>query len=578
MTIIKCAEIPYLNEEVIEKYKDVTIVSADGPIIKMNSLILVAMSHSIKMALNEDDDEHIIITEFSLEEIKKVKSFCMRGSCNGITESILKAFALSIPNGSNQIINYSGNENVDSKFVKSDSEVQTKSEFIDIKDEPLEDLEFDYNLGYSSENSLPPIKKKPVKRNRIKRKKPSQDNMDHDWKPEKISKNESSKSKIKAGKVRLFNKELSDKDLKLFKTFKLPKTLEAYKTKPRNLKGLKKNIEETMNDQTKDFQCSNCPLRVSTSQALACHVIKHHNEHFPCSFCPSAYYLEDTEDFKKHMFWHIVLAKNANRLKDCIQCGKSRSRASDYEVHLKKNGPLHNDECSQCSKKMSSYQEYQNHVDVEHYGIWKYKCGFENCGSIFDKKKECVKHTQFAHRKLKKWTTEKPKKDLTPPVCHLCGVTVKHMTAHMKWMHSEGAGGVCNVCGENVKNISHHMKLNHGETVSCKHCGKVWPSQAKLNKHISHVHKKTPCPQCGEMVKNLAYHMRNHISNDERPIKCEKCGKGFFEKHVLEEHSNVHTGAKPFKCKYCPAAFGSNGTKAMHERGHLGIKRKPKQN
>ena len=84
--------------------------------------------------------------------------------------------------------------------------------------------------------------------------------------------------------------------------------------------------------------------------------------------------------------------------------------------------------------------------------------------------------------------------------------------------------------------------------------------------------------QCGEMVKNLAYHMRNHISNDERPIKCEKCGKGFFEKHVLEEHSNVHTGAKPFKCKYCPAAFGSNGTKAMHERGHLGIKRKPKQN
>ena len=47
-----------------------------------------------------------------------------------------------------------------------------------------------------------------------------------------------------------------------------------------------------------------------------------------------------------------------------------------------------------------------------------------------------------------------------------------------------------------------------------------------------------------------------------------------FEKHILKEHSNVHTGAKPFKCKQCPAAFARNRRKAMQERG---IKRKPKQ-
>ena len=596
MTIIKCADIPYLNEDVLEKYKDVTIVSSDGPIIKMNSLILVAMSHSIKMALNGEDDEHFIITEFSLEEIKQLKGFCMRGSYNGITESIVKAFALSIPIESNQIpvSNHCGTENVPSKIVKSDtsiamsddtqsvimkkcqnfslnSEIQVKSEIDDIKDEPSEYLEeFDYNLGYSSEDSLPLINKKTVKiRNKIKRKKQNYDIIDQDWKPEKVL-----KSKIKTGKVRFFKKELSDKDLKLLKTFKLPKALESYKTMPRNLRGLKKKIEETMNDETKKFQCTDCPLRVSTSEALACHIIKHHNEHLPCTFCNSAYYLEDAEDFKKHMFWHIVLAKNAFRLKDCIQCGKSKSRASDYEKHLKQYGPLHNDECSQCSKKMSSYQEYQNHVEIEHYGIWKYKCGFENCGSIFDKKKDCVKHNQFTHRKMKKWTTEKPKKDTAPPVCHLCGVTVKNMTYHLNYRHN---GGVCNVCGENVKNVPLHMKLNHGETVSCNHCGKVWPSQAKLAKHIDKVHKKSQCPHCGDMVKNLSFHLKQHVPNDERPLKCDKCGKGFFQKHILEEHSNVHTGAKPFKCKYCPSAFASRGTHAMHERGHLGIKRKPKK-
>ena len=63
---------------------------------------------------------------------------------------------------------------------------------------------------------------------------------------------------------------------------------------------------------------------------------------------------------------------------------------------------------------------------------------------------------------------------------------------------------------------------------------------------------------------------------EDRPLKCETCGKGFFQKCKLEEHYNVHTGAKPFICKYCPKAYGSLGTMHMHQRSHLGIKRKPK--
>ena len=50
MTIIKCVEIPYLKEEVLEKYKNAIVVSAEGMIIRMNSLMLCAISQSIKMA------------------------------------------------------------------------------------------------------------------------------------------------------------------------------------------------------------------------------------------------------------------------------------------------------------------------------------------------------------------------------------------------------------------------------------------------------------------------------------------------------------------------------------------------
>ena len=218
-------------------------------------------------------------------------------------------------------------------------------------------------------------------------------------------------------------------------------------------------------------------------------------------------------------------------------------------------GPLHNDECSQCSKKVSSFKEYQNHVNDHHYGIWKYKCGF--CEFIFDKEKECLKHTRAIHR-IKQIKNPKLEKEKKP----------------------KKISGICYECGSTANNISNHMNYYHGskDPIPCQQCEQLFYSNSRLNKHIKKVHLRTQCPSCGDMVKGeMDKHMQKHISIYERPHKCETCGKSWFDKCKLVEHYNVHTGEKPFKCKYCPAAFGSNGTKAMHEKGHLGIKRKPKQ-
>ena len=68
--------------------------STEGSQIKMNSLMLCALSHTLKIAFDEDDEDHTIITEFSLEELKQVKEFCMSGTCNAMSESILEAFGL----------------------------------------------------------------------------------------------------------------------------------------------------------------------------------------------------------------------------------------------------------------------------------------------------------------------------------------------------------------------------------------------------------------------------------------------------------------------------------------------------
>ena len=150
MTIIRRQEVPYLNKEVLELYNNVTIVSTEGVFIKMNVLILCATSQSLKNGFHEEDDEHTIITEFSLEELKQVKDFCLRGSCDVIAESILKAFGLL----KKTRINCDSDENVEEKADKLEfqsamdileNSLVNKDESIDIKHEPLEDLEPDSN-------------------------------------------------------------------------------------------------------------------------------------------------------------------------------------------------------------------------------------------------------------------------------------------------------------------------------------------------------------------------------------------------------------------------------------------------
>ena len=94
---IKNDTIPYLDEKNIKAFEDVTLISSEGLTIKINSLLLGAMSHSLKMAFHEADiDEYAITTEFILEELIQIKQFFMTGSCNAMSQSLLRSFGIKI--------------------------------------------------------------------------------------------------------------------------------------------------------------------------------------------------------------------------------------------------------------------------------------------------------------------------------------------------------------------------------------------------------------------------------------------------------------------------------------------------
>ena len=623
MTIIKCTEIPYLNEEVLEKYKNVIIVSSEGLIMKMNSLILCALSHVLKMAFYEDDDDHIIITEFSLEELKQVKEFCIRGSCNAMSESILKAFGLlqqgEVKLLSHNIINdiqnesSSGNIESNSKSVIKrleensifNSEISVKNELSDIKEESIDDaLEFDLNLEYSSDEYLP----SPLKKSKRKKKL----NYDDDWEPKKPSKVKRNKADIKleegltAGVKRKSGSEdfddiwlpgkkgchaimssgtilmksrqnqktkLSDtitnnasqneslkEDFEVLKTlFGFPNSLEEYRKQPDNkrnyaVRNKGNNVSEIL---PPNVQCPDCQKIFQNDFSFRRHQLKIHSEHFQCPICDVAKKVDDAEEFKKHVFEHIVHGKGI--WKQCIQCGYLGKRTNHFTQHLQKMGPLHNDECSQCSKKFSSYKEYQDHINTQHYGIWKYKCGFENCGEIFDDEIIYLKHIRYVHTR---------------------NVKIKMKRVSKKGRQSKQKG-ICDECGKTSNDIVKHVRTRHSKVpIKCELCDLTFKCIAERDQHKGLVHLKIMCPDCGKIVqtRKLKYHiLQKHTPDNEKPHQCQQCGKGFVERYVLDDHMNTHTGAKPHKCKYCPASFASNGTMRMHQKGHLGIKRKPKK-
>jgi hypothetical protein len=59
---------------------------------------------------------------------------------------------------------------------------------------------------------------------------------------------------------------------------------------------------------------------------------------------------------------------------------------------------------------------------------------------------------------------------------------------------------------------------------------------------------------------------------DEKPYKCDDCGKGFSKSCLLQKHRKIHIDDKPYKCDVCEKAFNHSGSLKMHMRMHTGEK------
>ena len=131
--------------------------------------------------------------------------------------------------------------------------------------------------------------------------------------------------------------------------------------------------------------------------------------------------------------------------------------------------------------------------------------------------------------------------------------------------------GKCDLTFATRKEYDRHHHKNHPSEHVCSTCGKKFPRQSFLSRHVNAVHRGLKpfvcsfCDKCfGQSSANRherAVHLR------ERSFTCSYCDKMFSTRQVAETHERtVHLKQKNFECIPCKKRFTQSSGLHRHNR------------
>ncbi|XP_054913463.1 zinc finger protein 37 homolog isoform X2 [Poeciliopsis prolifica] len=318
-----------------------------------------------------------------------------------------------------------------------------------------------------------------------------------------------------------------------------------------------KNVDPTKPEETQNLsKCDKCGVAFQYKISLQKHLLTHHELY--CSVCRTV--LRDGETLARH--------KTAHTPFQCTRCDQTftvfKHLVRHFENTHQMSKPFKCNHCPKISPKLNALIRHE----WQHTGHLPFQCG--QCSLKFKSFSYLLSH-------------EKVHKGEKPCLCSECGKTFAHRSnlyRHIRLIHSASRNEKnysCSQCEKIFKEkatLIRHQRTKHLQQLfrrECPYCSKmVAPSTLARHKmmHMGQSPFKCTTPDC-ESAYRTASELKRHVllhHTNERPHKCDVCGKGFVRLGDLNLHAKIHTKERPFVCHICGKAFLKSYSMFRHKR------------
>ncbi|XP_015108646.1 zinc finger protein 271 [Diachasma alloeum] len=257
----------------------------------------------------------------------------------------------------------------------------------------------------------------------------------------------------------------------------------------------------------------------------------------------------------------------------CGDCGQSFAQRNQYLKHKSTHkGGKH--ECTKCQKQFTSEGNLALHQK---------KTGHDGERVVWSPKEEVQEEEGPAgpedEGREEGEETEAPGEESPVPQKE------EHLddsSCHSKVELEEPKVFSCEVCDQQFPSkepCEEHLR-SHEKSFTCSLCSKSFSDESSLKTHVStheggKCEKGFACDLCGKVMNHpssVIYHKESEHNNGRRFV-CNKCGKSFKHKQLLQRHQLVHSDDRPYVCKSCNSSFKTKANLINHYSTHTGEKK-----
>ncbi|CAJ1061607.1 zinc finger protein 1035 [Xyrichtys novacula] len=352
--------------------------------------------------------------------------------------------------------------------------------------------------------------------------------------------------------------------------------------------------------KSRPYRCSKCYLSFTGLAQLAEHTLTHREESFPCDICDRVFPSKSSrvEHRKSHSrsgeLQPPLISREENEqtvpfeLK--YRCGVCNERFRDPE-ELSEHGCIAAKErqypCADCNKHFLHASHLKKHRII-HEISWshsEYPCNY--CNSSFSSSQEFLTHAKSHINSEGQSDDNTQEKDGDPsqgflcPVCHQCFASAAELIFHFP-VHPDGAFEckICKISFPSERKLKDHEHCHQTSSTEfqCTQCGQnFWGSDAFFQHKCSHQRHREKQTEGSEPSAKTPSLTKNPAGGDDEEVDvtgedvydCRRCSMQFSSKSSLLEHQNKqHKQEKPFKCELCGKRFALRRYLKEHERRH----------